>query len=158
MAVLSAAVFQRAGAVALCGDGQPRCRQVNRRSGARCRRQHLSDHAALSGAVVRRCDGRLVVVSRLFGAGRKGDVRAAASTALLASAVFCVILTLLGLLGCGALLRLIQTPEDVFSLSKQYLYLYTAGLLPLYSIKSCSASSPRWGTRKRPPCFSRSRR
>lgn len=97
--------------------------------------------------------GVSVVVSRLFGAGRKSDVHTAASTALLASAAFCVLLTLLGLLGCGALLRLIQTPEDVFSLSKQYLYLYTAGLLPMFFYQILLGIFAALGDAKTPAVF-----
>lgn len=76
--------------------------------------------------------GVSVVVSRWFGAGEKKKVHVAVNTALLASAAFCVLLSAAGLLCINGLLRLIRTPEDVFAQSRQYLFFYTAGLLPLF--------------------------
>jgi len=58
--------------------------------------------------------GVSVVVSRRFGAGKCEDVHLAVSTSLLATAGFCLLLTVLGLVGGNALLHLMRTPEDVF--------------------------------------------
>lgn len=76
--------------------------------------------------------GVSVVVSRRFGAGNREEVRATISTALISATAFCLLLTCLGFFGSDTLLRLIRTPQDVFLLSKQYLLLYTAGLLPMF--------------------------
>lgn len=97
--------------------------------------------------------GVSVVVSRRFGAGKMADVRSAVSTALFATAALCILLTLLGLLGGGLLLRLIQTPEDVVSLSKQYLVLYTAGLLPLFLYQISLGVFAALGDAKTPSVF-----
>lgn len=75
--------------------------------------------------------GVSVVVSRRFGAESRAEVRATISTALISSTLLCLLLACFGLFGSDALLRLIRTPQDVFLLSKQYLDLYTAGLLPM---------------------------
>jgi len=76
--------------------------------------------------------GCSVVVSRLFGAGDGAAVQSAISTALIACAGLCALLTLAGLLGGDALLRLVRTPGEVFAASKQYLDIYTAGLCFLF--------------------------
>ena len=97
--------------------------------------------------------GVSVVVSRRFGAGDCEDVHTAVSTSLLATAGFCLLLTLLGLLGGDALLRLMRTPEDVFLPSKQYLTLYTAGLLPLFFYQIALGVFAAMGDAKTPAVF-----
>ncbi|MCD8074547.1 MAG: MATE family efflux transporter [Lachnospiraceae bacterium] len=72
--------------------------------------------------------GCSVIVSQLFGAHDYKNMKTAVSTAWIASAVLCVLLMILGLIGCGALLRLIQTPDEVFADSRLYLNIYIWGL------------------------------
>ncbi|MDP3447297.1 MAG: MATE family efflux transporter, partial [Eubacteriales bacterium] len=97
--------------------------------------------------------GVSVVVSRLFGAGKEREVRAAVSTAMIAAALFCALLTVLGLLGSGALLRLIRTPAEVFLHSKQYLLLYTIGLLSLFLYQISLGVFAALGDAKTPSLF-----
>ena len=47
---------------------------------------------------------------------------------MLTSAVTCLCLMAMGLLGCDSLLGLINTPEEVFADSKRYLDIYVWGL------------------------------
>lgn len=72
--------------------------------------------------------GCSVIVSQLFGAKSYGKMKTAIYTAMIASAVTCCALMLIGLLGCDALLHLINTPEEVFADSKLYLDIYIWGL------------------------------
>lgn len=72
--------------------------------------------------------GCSVVVSQLFGAKDYKRMKTAVSTALIASALLCTVLMLAGMLGCGGLLRLIRTPEEVFADSMLYLDIYVWGL------------------------------
>ena len=51
-------------------------------------------------------------------------MKTAVYTAMLTSAAVCALLMLIGLFGCGGLLRLIRTPEEVFADSKLYLDIY----------------------------------
>lgn len=76
--------------------------------------------------------GCSVVVSRLFGAGNREEVRSAVATALIGSGILCALLTAAGLIGAVALLRLIRTPADVMNDSRLYLNIYTAGLVFLF--------------------------
>ena len=72
--------------------------------------------------------GCSVVVSQLFGAKDYGRLKTAVTTACLFSGGLCMALMLGGIAGCGSLLRLIQTPQEVFSDSKLYLDVYIWGL------------------------------
>ena len=72
--------------------------------------------------------GCSVVVSQLFGAKEYGRMKTAVYTSMITSAVTCLCLMAMGLLGCDNLLGLINTPEEVFADSKLYLDIYVWGL------------------------------
>lgn len=72
--------------------------------------------------------GCSVIVSQLFGAKKYGEMKTAVYTAMIASAVLCVVLMAIGILGCGGLLRLINTPEEIMADSQLYLDIYVWGL------------------------------
>ena len=72
--------------------------------------------------------GCSVIVSRLFGAKQYKELKTAVYTTLIASGVLCVTLMLLGLALGQPLLRLINTPENVFTDSWLYLEIYIWGL------------------------------
>lgn len=97
--------------------------------------------------------GVSVVVSRRFGAGNGKDVRSAVSTALLATAGFCLLLSLLGLACKDAILRLMRTPAEVFLPSGQYLALYTTGLTPMFLYQIALGAFAAMGDAKTPSVF-----
>ncbi len=97
--------------------------------------------------------GVSVVVSRRFGTGKCEEVHSAVSTSLIAAAVFCLIFTLLGMISRNALLRLMRTPNEVFLPSRQYLTLYTAGLLPLFFYQIILGVFAAMGDAKTPTLF-----
>lgn len=72
--------------------------------------------------------GCSVVVSQLFGAKQYSKLKTAVSTACIFSAFICIVLMFVGILGCGFLLHLIRTPDEVFADSKLYLDIYIWGL------------------------------
>ena len=72
--------------------------------------------------------GCSVIVSRLFGAKQYKELKTAVYTTLIASGVLCAMLMLLGLALGQPLLRLINTPENVFADSWLYLEIYIWGL------------------------------
>ncbi len=72
--------------------------------------------------------GCSVIVSQLFGAKKLGEMKTAVYTTFVSSAVLCALLMLFGTLGCDGMLRLINTPENVFADSKLYLDIYIMGL------------------------------
>jgi len=76
--------------------------------------------------------GCAVIISQLFGARQYDKMKTAISTTLLSSAVLSVILTISGLLGTRGLMRMINTPENIFDEGAVYLRIYIAGFLFLY--------------------------
>lgn len=72
--------------------------------------------------------GCSVLVSQLFGAKEYGSMKTAVFTTMLSSGAVCVLLMLVGILGCDSLLRLINTPREVFADSALYLDIYAWGL------------------------------
>lgn len=97
--------------------------------------------------------GVSVVVSRRFGAGKCEEIRTTVSTSLIATLVFCLGLTLIGILCEDALLRLMRTPADVFLPSRQYLTLYTAGLFPMFCYQIVLGIFSAMGDAKTPAVF-----
>ena len=72
--------------------------------------------------------GCSVLVSQLFGAKEYGSMKTAVSTAMLSSGLVCLMLMLVGILGCDSLLEMINTPGEVFADSALYLDIYVWGL------------------------------
>lgn len=72
--------------------------------------------------------GCSVITSRFFGSKEYSRMKSAISTAIISSAVVCVLLMLFGFLCGGPMLTLIRTPELLFSDSKLYLDIYVLGL------------------------------
>lgn len=72
--------------------------------------------------------GCSVVVSQLFGAKDYKNMKTAVYTAMIASGIVCACLMFFGILGCGWLLGLIRTPQEIFADSKAYLDIYIWGL------------------------------
>ncbi|MDO4307796.1 MAG: MATE family efflux transporter [Eubacteriales bacterium] len=72
--------------------------------------------------------GCSVIVSQLFGAKDYRGMKTAVYTAMISSAVLCILLMIFGIFGCDALLRLINTPEEILGDSKLYLDIYVWGL------------------------------
>lgn len=72
--------------------------------------------------------GCSVVVSRLFGAKKFGEMKTAVYSTLTASSVLCLVLMAVGFLFCDDLLNIINTPENIFEDSELYLNIYILGL------------------------------
>ncbi len=72
--------------------------------------------------------GCSVLTAQLFGAKRHHDLKNGIYTTLIASSVLCLLLMLSGILFSDQLLRLIDTPQNIFADSKRYLDIYIYGL------------------------------
>ena len=72
--------------------------------------------------------GCSVIVSQLFGAKEYRQMKTAVTTTLIAAAALCAALMAAGILCCGALLSLINTPEEIMADSRLYLDIYIWGL------------------------------
>lgn len=72
--------------------------------------------------------GCSVIVSKFFGAKNYRDMKTAIYTALILSGILCLLLMIFGALSCEALLRMINTPDNVLTDSKLYLDIYILSL------------------------------
>ncbi len=97
--------------------------------------------------------GCSVIVSQLFGAKEFGRMKTAVTTTLIASAVLCALLMLGGLLGCGALLALINTPAEILADSRLYLDIYIWGLPFLFFYNIATGIFSALGDSKTPFLF-----
>ena len=82
--------------------------------------------------------GTSVVVAHHFGSKHFGRLKTTISTSFIASLAIGAFLTILGFVGAGFLLQMIQTPADIFQDSLLYLQIYLGGFLflLLYNIST----------------------
>lgn len=97
--------------------------------------------------------GCSVIVSQLFGAKKWKDLKTAVSTTFIASAVLCLLLTVLGLTFGRQMLDLIQTPDNIMEDSALYLSIYTAGLVFLFFYNIATGIFSALGDSKTPFFF-----
>ena len=97
--------------------------------------------------------GCAVVVSRLFGAKKYSARKTAICTIFCACIAVSVVLTLVGIFGGSAMLRLIRTPADVFADAKLYLHIYIYGFLFLYLYNICNGIFTSLGDSRTPLYF-----
>lgn len=72
--------------------------------------------------------GASVIISRLFGAGKKRDLATAVSTSYIISGAVCLALTLIGTLFAGGMLEALDTPQNIMAHGATYLRIYTLGM------------------------------
>lgn len=76
--------------------------------------------------------GCTVIISQLFGAKEYKKMKTAAFTAIVSMLVMAVGLTVVGQIANNGLMRLMQTPEEVFADGALYLRIYIAGLIFMF--------------------------
>lgn len=76
--------------------------------------------------------GCSVVISRYFGGGEYKKVRTASTTSLIASIVTGVVLTVVGIVLTPALMKAVNTPQNIFEDSALYLEIYVGGFIFLF--------------------------
>lgn len=94
--------------------------------------------------------GGSVVISQLFGAKDYRNMKTAISTIFISSLFLSVVLTLLGLIFCDPLMRLIKTPDDIFYDAGVYLKIYIGGLTFLFLYNICTGVFNALGNSKIP--------
>lgn len=97
--------------------------------------------------------GCSVVISQLYGARKLGRMKTAISTTLTASAALALALTILGLAGSAGLMRLINTPTNIFSDGALYLRIYVGGFLFLFLYNICTGIFQSLGDSRTPLYF-----
>ena len=76
--------------------------------------------------------GCSVVISQLFGAKQYSRLKTAVSTVLIVGSVLSVLLTIVGLFTTPAMMRVIQTPDNIFGDGVLYLRIYIGGFVFLF--------------------------
>lgn len=97
--------------------------------------------------------GCAVVISQLFGAKQYGKMKTAIFTTLIASTVLSVVLTIAGLFGTEGLMRMIQTPSNIFEDGSLYLRIYIGGFLFLFLYNVATGIFTSLGDSKTPLYF-----
>lgn len=97
--------------------------------------------------------GCAVVISRYFGAGDIRRMKTAISTTLIAGSVLAVVLMIVGMLLSVSLLRMINTPMNIFSASDVYLKIYIGGILFVFLYNVATGIFTALGDSKTPLYF-----
>ncbi|MDD5940821.1 MAG: MATE family efflux transporter [Lachnospiraceae bacterium] len=107
----------------------------------------------LVGLFVGMSTGASVVISQRFGAKDDAGLRKAVHTSLLATFILGLFMMAVGYAATPALLRIMQTPEDVFPLAQTYLRIYFLGIEGLMFYNMTSAVLRAVGDSRRPLYF-----
>ena len=94
--------------------------------------------------------GSTVVIAQYFGAKDARKLSEAVHTTILLTLATCVLLTVVGVLATPAMLRMMQTPEDVFAQAAEYLRIFFCGITGVHLYNSCAAILRAVGDSTRP--------
>lgn len=97
--------------------------------------------------------GCSVVISQLFGAGKLEKMKTAISTALLSILGFSLFLSILGMVINKSILRLMGTPDNIFTDASAYLQIYFYGFMFLFLYNAFSAIFNALGDSAKPLLF-----
>lgn len=82
--------------------------------------------------------GCSVVISNSFGAKKYKELKTTVSTTLLTTIALSIAMTAIGLLGSTALMKMINTPDNIFADGALYLRIYIGGFLFLFLYNVCT--------------------
>ncbi len=97
--------------------------------------------------------GCSVVILLYFGAKEYGRMKCCVSTSLISTVGIAVVLSALGFLFSRPLMRLMNTPENIFSDSALYLNIYIGGLVFLFLYNICTGVFIALGDSRTPLYF-----
>lgn len=97
--------------------------------------------------------GAAVIISQLFGAKRYESLKTSIFTSVISMLVLAVVLTILGNIFSSGMLRLLNTPENIFSDSETYLNIYIWGLIFLFLYNICTGIFTALGDSRTPLYF-----
>lgn len=94
-----------------------------------------------------------VILSQLFGAKNLQRLKTAISTSFISVLTLAAVLTAVGFFICKPILKLLATPENIFSDSAVYLNIYIFGLIFLFLYNLCTAVFTALGDSRTPLYF-----
>ncbi|WMJ89634.1 MATE family efflux transporter [Anaerocolumna sp. MB42-C2] len=97
--------------------------------------------------------GCSVVISTLFGGKEYAKMKTAIFTSLISIFFISLFLTIVGLMACNPMLRLLDTPANIFSDASVFLRIYTGGLIFLLLYNICTGIFTSLGDSRTPFYF-----
>lgn len=97
--------------------------------------------------------GCSVVISQQFGMKNYKSTKTSIFTAVISTVALSLVLTLVGVLLCNKLMVMVDTPENIFNDSAEYLRIYIYGVLGLFIYNICNAAFNSLGDSKTPLMF-----
>lgn len=97
--------------------------------------------------------GCSVIISQLFGAKRMGDLKSAVFTALISLLALGIVLSGLGVILSGPLMRILNAPESLYESARNYLAIYSVGVVFMFLYNSATAIFTGLGDSTRPLYF-----
>lgn len=97
--------------------------------------------------------GPMILISQYYGAKDMDKVKRTIDTTFVMLFIISIILTIAGFAASGPILKLMNTPQEVFPLAKGYLNIIIAGLIAMFGYNSISAILRGLGDSKTPLYF-----
>ena len=97
--------------------------------------------------------GAAVIISQLFGAKNFEKLKTSIFTSIISMTVLAAILTIFGIVFCSGMLKMLSTPDNIFSDSMTYLNIYIGGLIFLFLYNICTGVFTAMGDSKTPLYF-----
>ena len=97
--------------------------------------------------------GAAVIISQLFGAKNFEKLKTSIFTSIISMTVLAAIFTIFGIVFCSGMLKMLSTPENIFSDSMTYLNIYIGGLIFLFLYNICTGIFTAMGDSKTPLYF-----
>ncbi|MDR0943896.1 MAG: hypothetical protein LBM41_05120 [Ruminococcus sp.] len=97
--------------------------------------------------------GGSVMISHLYGAGKRTEQNLAITTLFITGASFAAVITTLGFLFSDAVLQLINTPAEIFADSQKFLHIFIIGLVFMYIFNIASGIFTALGDSITPAVF-----
>lgn len=99
------------------------------------------------------CNGFAIPVAQQFGAGKYSELRKYVFNGYICSAVFAVVMTVLSVVFCAPILRLLNTPDDIFMHAYNYIVIIFAGIPTVFLYNIVSGIIRSLGDSKTPVYF-----
>lgn len=99
------------------------------------------------------CSGFAIPVAQQFGAGKYSELRKYVFNGYVCSAVFAVVMTILSVVFCAPILRLLNTPDDIFMHAYNYIVIIFAGIPTVFLYNIVSGIIRSLGDSKTPVYF-----
>ncbi len=97
--------------------------------------------------------GAAVIISQFFGAKKFEKLKTSVFTSVISIVVLAAALTIFGIIFCGSMLNMLNTPEEIFEDSSLYLNIYIYGLIFLFLYNICTGIFTALGDSKTPLYF-----